>query len=65
MAQADEHLKRISILMTSLTKNKGFLINLKMYIRGVPDSEFFLHMDRILLSLTVRKKSSHFTHSLI
>ena len=48
-----------------ITKNKGFLINLKMYIRGVPDSEFFLHMDRILLSLTVRKKSSHFTHSLI
>ena len=58
--------KKNVYLMMSL--KQGSLSDLKTHIRRVPDGEFFFyhwHVDRLFLSLAVRKKSSNSTHTLM
>ena len=48
-----------------VTRKQGFSSDLKKHIARFPDGEFFYNrpMDRLFLSLAVRKKSSNFTHT--
>ena len=54
--------EKIPILITSL--KQGFLSDLKTHIGCFPDGERFYnwHMDRLFLSLAVRKKSSSYAY---
>ena len=53
-----------NLYFNNITKNKGFLSDVKMDVGCVPFFDNW-HLDRPFLSLAVRKKSSNFTHTLM